>query len=212
MVDRSVVSVVLPPDAEAHRRGDVVGQSAQRPLNFLDVIAELPEGEIGADRRIPTGDVEADSDNGHLLAIRGDAADRHHITNVTVGHERGVGSARADILELGERSGIVRTKDLHRESGDTRRETGDGKRSQHGQRHEKNKASRRRGVPRPFRFPFPIPDKAQATEDRRDFAHRASRIHRFAIGTIRHPHLTAGPPRSSALVGHWIPAASACSH
>src|SRR6476646_508882 len=51
------------------------------------------------------------------------------------------------------------------------------------------------------RFPIPyslFPIEEQATEDRRDFAHRAARIHRHAVGTNTAPASHRRPP---AIIG-----------
>jgi len=206
VVDGGVVGLVPAPDAEAHGGRDVVREAAERALHFVCAFAEMGERQVGTNRCVTTRDVEADADDGNLVPVRGDAADWHDVADVAVGHERGVFGAGADVLELRECGGIVGAEDFHRPA------TGDGRleRSIH------DAMIKRKGLgttKRPEAFPMPdsLPYDEQATEDRRDFAHRAARIHRHAVGTIRHPHLTAGPPRSSALVGQWNPAASARS-
>ena len=73
----------------------------------------MREREVGVNRCVATGDVEPDADDGHLVVIGGDTADRHHVPDVSVRHERGVSGARADVLELRERGGVVRAKDFH---------------------------------------------------------------------------------------------------
>jgi len=60
------------------------------------------------------------------------------------------------------------------------------------------KTSRRTKRPEVFhhsRFPIPDSRNRRATEDRRDSAHRASRIHRYAVGTIYVTRISPPAPR-----------------
>jgi hypothetical protein len=59
--------------------------------------------EVGPDRRVAAGNVEADADDRHLVAIRRHAADRHHVAEMPVGHQRRPCGAAGDILELRQR-------------------------------------------------------------------------------------------------------------
>ena len=95
MIDRRVVGAILPPDAEAHGAGDLVGEPVERRAAPPRRAAERVEREVGADRGVAAGDVEADADDGHLVAVRRDAADRHDVADVAVGHERRSLGARA---------------------------------------------------------------------------------------------------------------------
>src|SRR4029450_2711087 len=150
MVDRRIVGLILPADAEAHGRSDLVGESAERTLDLELAVAEVWEDEIGADRSVAARDVEPDADDGHLFTVRRASADRHHVAHVPIRHERCVGGARSDVLELCEGRRIVRSKDLHRESGSGLREW------QHTRHPEKTKTSgATRGL---FDSLFPIPD------------------------------------------------------
>src|SRR5258705_3735084 len=51
--------------------------------------------------------------DGDLVAVRGDAADGHDITQVPVRHERGALGAARDVAELLERVGLVGTEDFN---------------------------------------------------------------------------------------------------
>ena len=70
--------------------------------------------QIGANRGVAAGDVEADADDRHLLAVGGDAADRHDVAEVAVGHERGALGAAGDVLELRQRVRLVLAEDRRR--------------------------------------------------------------------------------------------------
>ena len=69
------------------------------------------ERQVGADRGVAAGDVEADADDRDLFAVRRDAADRHDVAQVAVRHERGPLGAAGNVLELRERVRLVLAED-----------------------------------------------------------------------------------------------------
>jgi len=77
-------------------------------LNLVRQALELWSGEVvgpavGADRGVAAGDVEAHAHHAHLIAVRRHAADRHDVTQMTVGHERHALGPRRHVAQLGER-------------------------------------------------------------------------------------------------------------
>ena len=76
----------------------------ERALNFVGQLAhaalDLRQHQIGADRGVAAGDVEAHADDGDLVAICRDAADRHDVAEVAVGHEGRPFGAAGHVLEL----------------------------------------------------------------------------------------------------------------
>lgn len=113
VVHGGIVGAVLPADAEAHRRRDLVGDRHERALLLLLVGTEVREGEVRADRGVAAGDVEADTDDRDEVAIGRDAADRHDVAHVTVRHEGGIHRLLAHLFELEEGLLLVLTEDLH---------------------------------------------------------------------------------------------------
>jgi hypothetical protein len=90
VINRRIVRSVLAPDAERQHVLDLVGDG-------LQAIGE-PRGpgqrQVGANRRVAARDVEAHADHRDLFVVAGDAADRHDVTQVAVGHDRqAVGAA-----------------------------------------------------------------------------------------------------------------------
>ncbi len=67
--------------------------------------------QVGADGGVAAGDVEADAHDRHLVAIGGDATDRHDVPHVSVGHQRGPLGALRHILQLTDRQLVVFPKD-----------------------------------------------------------------------------------------------------
>ena len=67
--------------------------------------------QVGADRGVAAGDVEADADDRDLVPVGGDAADRHDVAEVAVGHQRRALGAAGDVLELRERVRLVLAED-----------------------------------------------------------------------------------------------------
>ena len=112
MVHRRVVGAVLPPDAEADESSAISSASAaERARTFAPVAAELREREVGADRGVAAGDVEADTDHGDLVAVRGHAADRHDVAEMTVGHQRRTHGPRRHVLQLTDRQLVMVPED-----------------------------------------------------------------------------------------------------
>ena len=103
MVHGRIVRAVLAADAEGDDLLDRVCHLGQP----IDEAGRALQREVGANRRVSAGDVEPDADDRDLSAVRRDAADGHHVADVTVGHQgRPLGAAR-DVGELRERLGIV---------------------------------------------------------------------------------------------------------
>ena len=113
MIGRRVVRAVLAADAEAHGVGDRIGDPGERRADFRRRAAKRVEREVGANRGVAAGDVEADADDGHLVAVGRDATDRHDVAHVAVGHEGCVHCLFANVLELDERLFFVLSEDLH---------------------------------------------------------------------------------------------------
>ena len=113
MIHRRVVRLVLSADAEAHGVGDRVGDLAEQLLHLVGISAERFEGEVGADRRVSAGDVEPDAHDRDLVVVRRDAADRHDVAHVAVGHESGVDRVLTHMLELDDGLFVVLAEDLH---------------------------------------------------------------------------------------------------
>src|SRR5688572_6214723 len=113
MLDRCIAGTVLPADAERDLVLNRVGNRAEA----VDQVGRPCPREIGPDRRIAAGDVEPDADDGDLFAIGGDAANRHDVAHVTIGHERGTLGAAGNVLELCERLSLVFSKDSKRAHG-----------------------------------------------------------------------------------------------
>src|SRR5688572_2060004 len=107
MLHRGIVRAVLPPDAERDLVLNGVGDLAKA----IDQVRRTCPLQVGSDRRVAAGDVEADADNGHLIAVGGDAANRHDVAQVTVGHQRSPFSAARNVLELRQRLWLVLSKD-----------------------------------------------------------------------------------------------------
>ena len=105
IVRRRIVRAVPATDPERQRRLNLVGQLAQPDLDRGQL-------EIGADRRVAAGDVEPHAHDRHLVPIRGDATDRHDISQVPIRHERGTLGAARDIAQLLESVGLVRAENL----------------------------------------------------------------------------------------------------
>ena len=108
MVDRRVVGAVLAADAERHDRP---GSRRRSPVELVGEVGRPVQGEVGADRGVAAGDVEPDADDRHLFLVGGDAADRHHVADVAVGHQRRALGAAGDVLELRERVRLVLAED-----------------------------------------------------------------------------------------------------
>src|SRR5690242_1370188 len=105
MIGWRIVVAIAAADAEADRRLDLVGE-------VLELLArEAIEGEIGANRGVAARDVESDADHRDLASIGGDTTDRHHVADVSVGHQCNALGAGRDVRELGERLLLVSTED-----------------------------------------------------------------------------------------------------
>jgi hypothetical protein len=113
MIDRRVVGAIAPADAEAHAVRHRVRDGGEGAMHFLGSPAERVERDVRADGRVATGDVEPDADHRHEIPIRGDTADRHHVADVPIRHERRVHRALAHALELKDRLLVVLAEDLH---------------------------------------------------------------------------------------------------
>jgi hypothetical protein len=113
VIDRRVIGAIAATHAEAHRVRHGVGDGAQRPMDFIRRAAERVERQVRADRRVPARDVEPDADDGDEVAIRRYAADRHHVSHVPIGHQRGVDGTLAHAVELEDRLLVVLAEDLH---------------------------------------------------------------------------------------------------
>src|SRR5439155_26301269 len=100
-----VVGPVLPPYAERDRLLDSVGQLAQ-------VRRDVRAGQVGTDRRVAARDVEPHPHHRHVIAVRGDAPDGHYVPEVAVRHQGGAVGAARHVVQLLERLGLVRSKDL----------------------------------------------------------------------------------------------------
>ena len=96
MVGGRVVRAVGAAHAEGDGVLDLVGQA------FELGAGELLEAAIGADRRVAACDVEPHAHDAHLVAIGGHAADRHHVPQVPVRHERDALGPGGDVAQLGE--------------------------------------------------------------------------------------------------------------
>lgn len=110
MVDGGVVGAVLPPHPEREHVGDLVGDVAHDARALLS-LAEDGLVEVGADGGVAAGDVEADANDRHLVAIGGDTADGHHIARMAIGHQRRTLGARRHVLQLTDRQFVVFAKD-----------------------------------------------------------------------------------------------------
>jgi hypothetical protein len=66
---------------------------------------------VGHDRRVSASDVEADPDHRDFIAVRSDAADRHHVAHVSICHERHSLGTRGNVAELHERFLVVGSED-----------------------------------------------------------------------------------------------------
>jgi hypothetical protein len=89
------------PDAEGDRALDLV---CQLPELRARIVAHRA---IRPDCRIPAGDVESDARDGDLLAVCGNATNRHDVPEVTIRHECDALGARSDVRQLGERLLVV---------------------------------------------------------------------------------------------------------
>ena len=107
MLDRRIAGTVLPADAER----DLILNRVGDRVEAVEQVGRTCPCEIGPDRRIAAGDVEPDADDGDLLAIGGNAANRHDVTEVTVGHQRGPLGAARDVLELRQGLWLMLSKD-----------------------------------------------------------------------------------------------------
>ena len=100
-----VAGAVLPSHAERDRILNGVGQLGESR-------SQPRRGQVGADRGVAARDVEPDSHHGHLVAVRGHAADRHDVPEVPIGHERrALGPAR-HVAQLGQRLRLVGPENL----------------------------------------------------------------------------------------------------
>src|SRR5258705_10607972 len=93
--------VVLAPHAKADDAEDFVHDGG-------DVGAHVTDDGVGQNGLVSAGDVVADPGRADLVAVRHDAADRHGVSQVMVGHQgyaiRGAGA----VLDLTTRSLVYR--------------------------------------------------------------------------------------------------------
>jgi hypothetical protein len=113
VIDRRIIGAILPPDTEADRVGDLIGDGRERATLRGVGSTEVGEREIGANRGVAAGNVEADADHGHLVAVCSDAPDRHDVAHVAVRHERDTLGGLRHFLELDDRLFVVLSEDLH---------------------------------------------------------------------------------------------------
>ena len=94
---------VLAAHAEADPGGALVGDPRQVGANVVDM-------ERRAHGHHAAADVVADAARRHHLAVGGDAADRHGVADMVVGHERRLGhpAVAGDGRDLGDRLRVVR--------------------------------------------------------------------------------------------------------
>src|SRR4029450_1981529 len=107
MIDRRVIGPIPPADAE---RDDVLDLVRNLAEAFGKIQSSMKK-EVGANGCIATGDVEAHSDHRDFLAVGGDPADRHHVPEMAVCHQRGTLRAARHVGELCERLRFVIAED-----------------------------------------------------------------------------------------------------
>jgi hypothetical protein len=104
MIRRGVVGPVAPAHAERDGALNLVRQEVEIGPG---VLVQPP---IGANRRVAARDVEPDAHHAHLIAIGGDAADRHHVPEMAVRHERHPLRAARHVAQLLEGLLVVGTE------------------------------------------------------------------------------------------------------
>ena len=110
MIDRRIVG----RGSSGRRRSETaswISSASSGSVVQRSGVAEPSSVQIGADRRVAAGDVEADAHDRDLLAIGGDAADRHHVAEVAVGHQRRALGAARDVGQLGQGVRLVLAED-----------------------------------------------------------------------------------------------------
>jgi len=113
VVGRGVVRAVLPADAEADLGLDLVRDGVQPAAALLLAATQVVQHEVGADRRVAARDVEADAHHRHLIAVRGHAADRHHVAQMPIRHQRRPLRATRNVAQLRQRLLVVLAEDPH---------------------------------------------------------------------------------------------------
>jgi hypothetical protein len=104
MADWCVIRVIGPSHAEGNRTLYLVREQLEiSPREFVDE-------PVSHYRGIAARDVVSDTGDRHLIPVCGYTAYRHQVAHVPVGHERRVGRARRDLLELRDRFFIVRAE------------------------------------------------------------------------------------------------------
>jgi hypothetical protein len=104
---RRIISAVLPPDATRDLVLDRVGDLAET----TDQIGRTRACQIGPDRCVTAGDVEPDANDGDLFAVSRDAANRHDVPDVAIGHEGRTPRTTGNVLQLRECLPFVFPKD-----------------------------------------------------------------------------------------------------
>src|SRR5262249_41742367 len=98
MIDRRIIGAILSADTE---RDDVL-DCVRYLIDTLGKARSSANGEVRANRRIATGDVEANPDNGYPFAIGCDTTDRHHVAEVAVRHQGGALRTARHVRQLSE--------------------------------------------------------------------------------------------------------------
>ena len=74
---------------------------------------DVAHRQVGTNTATSARDIEAHADDGHLVVVRRNTADRHCETNVSIRHERNDFSAARDVLNLEDRALLVLSEDTH---------------------------------------------------------------------------------------------------
>jgi hypothetical protein len=89
-------AVVLPAHAERDDILYLVGNLREPLLQARCAV----QRQVRTNGGIAAGNVEAHADDRHLLGVRGDATDRHHVTLVAIGHQRRALGVARDVIQL----------------------------------------------------------------------------------------------------------------
>jgi hypothetical protein len=109
----SIVGPVPPTHSEAHGVRDAVCEVFELLTGARGSTAKIAEIRIGPNRRIPARNVESDPRDRHRILVGRHAADRHHVAQVPIGHQRDLARVPRDLLQLGTSAFIMRSEDSH---------------------------------------------------------------------------------------------------
>src|SRR4051812_7979795 len=97
IINRRIIRAILTTYPKAQCRLNLVREPIEISVGSLFSNSQIVEREVCTDRGVAACDIEADADNGYLLAIRGDSTDRHDVSDVPIAHQRGAFGARGHI-------------------------------------------------------------------------------------------------------------------